>query len=250
MYVRNHAEAHKERLSFARNAYLDANEQTAIGSSSGNVVTPSHRAFQRLVETQKEHQEKLKRQRTQAVLFVGGFFLCNVIAYVLRGREVTVKSDLDYKELPVAIFPLLVLQAILYPLQGWVNMFVFLRPSYIRLRTSFPSESKLWWFRHTIFGDPVEGIGSTDNANKPVQVTKGIKNAEKRKTSLTANSGEGGIFPGNLSVSETDPKEQKGSRRKCVDGDEKVDPKKSLERGSSIVIMDGSIHTVRSSDVD
>ncbi|CAJ1945566.1 unnamed protein product [Cylindrotheca closterium] len=252
-YVRKHVQAHKERLSFARNAYLDATEQSAgtNGSSKKKNAerSPSQGAFQRLEETQKQHQEKLQKLRTQAFLFVGGFLLCNVIAYALRAREAIVGSGIDLKELPVTTFPFLVLQAMLYPLQGWVNMFVFLRPSYLRLRMSFPSESKLWCFRHAIFGDPED---CSNRASEPVPLKGGTRKVERRTTSQTAKSEEGAITSGNLSASDTtESKEGKDSRRSAVDGnDHQADPKESPERSSSIVMMDGSVHTVRSADMD
>ncbi|KAL3938777.1 MAG: hypothetical protein SGBAC_006386 [Bacillariaceae sp.] len=76
----------------------------------------------------------LRLVSSQAFLFVGSFLLCNTLTFVLRyivpGRlgGDTQQNYIAEMEIPFNNFTLMVLQAILFPLQGLLNMMIYVRP--------------------------------------------------------------------------------------------------------------------------
>lgn len=91
---------------------------------------------------------------TQAFLYVGAFLISTIWTYSLRIWEGASSRDSHSHE--NGYFPLLVMQAIFKPLQGFLNVFVFARPSYIKARDAHPRESRLWAFRRALHGDKIK----------------------------------------------------------------------------------------------
>lgn len=77
----------------------------------------------------------LRLVSSQAFLFVGSFMLCNTLTFVLRhiipgnvnGGD-PVQNYNEEMEIPYNHFALMVLQAMLFPLQGLLNMMIYIRP--------------------------------------------------------------------------------------------------------------------------
>lgn len=122
-------------------------------------------SIQRELDIKAREKRRLNYLSTQAIFFVGSIFLCNIIPFTLRYLVAnhiefglvarSTSSYVEEMEIPYRNFPLLVAQAILYPLQGFVNMLVYLRPSYTKNRRKFPEETRLWAFRRAIFGESI-----------------------------------------------------------------------------------------------
>ncbi|CAJ1970344.1 unnamed protein product [Cylindrotheca closterium] len=130
----------------------------------------------RLAELNRRQQQRLKLLRSQAVYFVAIFLICNVPTYVLRFLEASTTTEIGFKELSYRYFPLLLLQSFLYPLQGLMNMFVYLRPKFMTHRANFPMQSKLWVFRRSVFGsviEPKEVVVSHDKKEQEAGTDKG-----------------------------------------------------------------------------
>lgn len=234
-YVRQQAEAHSERLSFARNAYED--------SERPSTITHSDRALQRFKESQKQHQERLQLQRSQAFYFVGSFFCLNILTYILRAAEVLKDSSVGLRELPYKTFPLLVLRAFLYPLQVSSNMFIWLRPAYIRFRTHCPAESKLWCLRQAIFADHVESLGRNENEEPVIKDARRTGKLERRKTALSSNASGGG----DSSRKNLSPPEIKPIKKNTKDGDT-AESNRYPEASASMVKLDGSVQSMSNFD--
>jgi uncharacterized membrane protein YozB (DUF420 family) len=70
----------------------------------------------------------------QSFLYAVGFVLCYAWTLAIRILE---SFGFD-GESEASIFPLLVLQACFSTLQGFINLFIFARPTYLRVRVDFP----------------------------------------------------------------------------------------------------------------
>lgn len=73
---------------------------------------------------------QIRRVATQGFLYVGACFISYIPAFVLRlmgsrGHRLSTEAD---------VYGILVLQSALLPLQGFLNMLIYIRPMYFRLR--------------------------------------------------------------------------------------------------------------------
>jgi hypothetical protein len=89
---------------------------------------------------------KARAVATQAFGYVGTFVLCYTCGLFIKSLE----SFGTVSSAEAGLYPLLLLNSILLPLQGFFNMVVYCRPSYITYRSRFPKESKLWAIRHAL----------------------------------------------------------------------------------------------------
>ena len=104
------------------------------------------------IELRREQYERLQLVATQSYLYVGAFLIPVVWTVILRIME-----GLHYSaEQEDSLFILLVLQQVLLPLQGFLNLLVFARPKYLKSRKEFPDQSRLFAFRRAIYGDDVK----------------------------------------------------------------------------------------------
>ena len=55
---------------------------------------------------------------------------------------------------PKKMYPLLVIQSLFVPLQGFLNLIIYSGPNYMRLRHQFPDKSKGWIIKRVWFGPP------------------------------------------------------------------------------------------------
>lgn len=105
--------------------------------------------------SQSNTDSQVKRIRavaTQAFLYVAGFLICYWPGLTLRIME-SRNSDAEDEN---ALFPLLIMQGICLPLQGFFNCLIYVRPTYQRVRIDFPNESRFWAFRRALHGDKVQ----------------------------------------------------------------------------------------------
>jgi hypothetical protein len=80
------------------------------------------------------HEEQLIRQvATQGFLYVASFLFCYSPAMTMRGIE-----SFTYNFDDASVFPLLVAAAVSLPLQGFLNMFIYNRPAFVRIRVANP----------------------------------------------------------------------------------------------------------------
>lgn len=84
--------------------------------------------------TLTDSTKRVRAVAVQAFLYVGAFLACFSWSVVIRYTDN--RYD-DSKE--AELFPILVLQAILYPLQGFFSIFIYCRPKFLRFATSSPT---------------------------------------------------------------------------------------------------------------
>jgi hypothetical protein len=104
----------------------------------------------------KRQNRRLKLVSSQAFLFVASYFVCNVWSGIMALAESAAKTDSEEHEMMVKYYPIAIFQAALLPLQGLLNMMVYIRPKYLKWRHEFPSETRLWATKRAIFGDEVK----------------------------------------------------------------------------------------------
>ena len=108
---------------------------------------------QQISKIQKDQLRRLYLVRSQSVLFVASYFLSNIWNGLTIAMESRVETEDEEMEQARRYYFVLVLYSFFVPLQGFFNMFVFMRPKYKRYRHDFPNESRLWAFRTTLCGD-------------------------------------------------------------------------------------------------
>jgi hypothetical protein len=89
------------------------------------------------------HSVHIREVVMQGFLYVASFALAYTAAITLRvleGMDYTAKDE-------GRIYWLLVLDAFLKPLQGFLNLFVYCRPNYVRFRANYPELGRLWAIR-------------------------------------------------------------------------------------------------------
>ena len=78
-------------------------------------------------------EKRLRQTRTQAGLYVLAFLLTYLLVGILRRIESSGSNDND-------LFALAVVSTLFFPLQGFWNFFIYVRPRFIDLRAQYPNE--------------------------------------------------------------------------------------------------------------
>lgn len=133
---------------------------TTRTSTNTNTNTSTH--FNTRASTNASSDSQLKRivaVRTQGLLYVGAYSISFIPTMCLRVMESQDFTGSDEAKL----FPFLVLQAIFWPSQGFFNFFIFVRPSYVRIRQTHTEESRGWALRRAVFGE--EKVPKTSRSN-------------------------------------------------------------------------------------
>jgi hypothetical protein len=90
-------------------------------------------------------------------------------------------ESLDYQTKDEgSIFPLLVLNNALLPLQGFFNMFVYTRPSFARFRAAFPQQTSFWALRKACLDSDIPRLRESRVFNS--RGTKSGRNSKKNKS--------------------------------------------------------------------
>ncbi|CAJ1954116.1 unnamed protein product [Cylindrotheca closterium] len=137
----------------------DSNQSGGNTRPKKDVITAGQRRALRLVSS-------------QAFLFVGSFMLCNTVTFVLRHiipanmNGDPVENYIAEMEIPYNNFALMVIQAILFPLQGLLNMMIYIRPKYKNNRLYHCEETRVWAIRRAIFGEAVAPTISGDDVDR------------------------------------------------------------------------------------
>jgi hypothetical protein len=127
----------------------------------------------------KDQARRLRLVSSQAVLFVVCFLISNVwtvFTGLLEDQGNSLEADLT---MLVRTFPIFVLQAIFSPLQGFLNMMVFIRPKYLKFRHLHQEESRFWVVKRSVFGEEVEPTTQPQQQQSGTKPPKqGVGNSE------------------------------------------------------------------------
>ena len=121
--------------------------------------------FQRRESIRRE-DPKLKAVAMQATLYVAA--CCNTVIWMAILR--TFESNGVHREDESDVYWLSLLTCITFPLNGFWNMFIFIRPRYLRLRQRKPPMSRWWAFRECLsmrdFPDRVSLVDRSSQADR------------------------------------------------------------------------------------
>lgn len=175
---------HGEKLHSSTKTTITAEDTVVPASDLADSENSSARDQRQEADALRKKQlQRLRLISSQAFLFVASFFACAIWAFLLGLAEA--KSDNnsteDEKKMLVDNYALLILDSMFIPLQGFLNMFVYLRPKYLRIRDENPSEGRFWVVKRAILGNvfvPKSGNGhpgSGDNKAPQDPVTPRTK---------------------------------------------------------------------------
>lgn len=126
------------------------------GRQNRSEPRPDRSGIIRLPLTRREDRDDPQLRRIRAVAsqgfcFVAAFLMTYLPTLVINISQVYASYPKDMDKL----YPLLVINACFYPAQGFFNLLVFVRPSYLRARKTFPQETRYWALRRAMHGDKV-----------------------------------------------------------------------------------------------
>ena len=130
---------------------LEQNSHTQ-GSSENTTSQVTTNPSKKTSSSDDSKTQRIRAVTTQAFLYVGGFLLAYFWTLVIRIMEGIYLDGEDEGWM----YPLLILQSLCAPIQGFFNLLVYVRPQYVRVRRQFPSESRWWSFRRALLGDSVQ----------------------------------------------------------------------------------------------
>jgi len=120
---------------------------------------------------------KSKKVAIQAALFVGALYLTWIFTTITRIYQITTGKN---------SFVLLVLMATFFPLQGFFNCLVYLRPRYLRSRSRNPDEPvrRVMWLALHHESHPIHGLQTQHSPDGQAVETE---EERRRRRSLTAS---------------------------------------------------------------
>jgi hypothetical protein len=127
-----------------------------------NVRSTIRRMEQRysVVATQNQSRSsefRIRQTALQAALYIGAFILTYLWTSVLRLMENDGKVSSGY-------FSVALLSAFFYPLQGFFNFFIYIRPRYVELSRQHPSETKVDVLGRIFHREPTSGRKKAANS--------------------------------------------------------------------------------------
>jgi hypothetical protein len=111
-----------------------------------------------------KQRRRMKLLGSQALLFVMLYIMCNIWAGIMLLQESTAQTQKEKHAMMVKYFSIAILQAIFYPLQGFCNKLVYVRPKYLTFRYGMPDETRFSVARQAVFGEDVD---NNNNHNEP-----------------------------------------------------------------------------------
>lgn len=128
---------------------------SASPSLSGNEPKPPGTEGPKRISVKTKQLQRLRLVSSQAFLFVASFCVCSIWIFLLGIAESIAKTPEEEAKMMVDIYPMLVLSSTFTPLQGFLNLIVYMRPKWIRFRTEYPEEANYWIAKRIIFGGSI-----------------------------------------------------------------------------------------------
>jgi len=136
-------------------------------------------------------QQRLRKEAaTQGFLYVTTFLLTFLPAFSIQVIEGMVKLGEENLQ---QVYPLLVLNAILLPLQGFFNVFIYVRPNYNRFKAKNPDDSMTSILKHALFDPNIPRIstaplsGPSADPNRALERSSSFKKYSESKKSAASN---------------------------------------------------------------
>lgn len=237
----------QEERTSARNRHFYSSDWGENVFDVSTRIDLAHEKRVREAQMKAKHKKQLRLVLRQADLYIGGVIFCNLATISIRfivGDYDHGESFDDEMQIPHDYYILMVFQAILFPLQGFVNMLVYMKPQYYKNRTDFPDESRWWVFQRCVYGEDIE----------PTTGVVNIEAVSGKTTSTPARSqGEGEVLAENSLPAANDQSSSiKDTERQCnVGATTEENRPKALQKkrqvhsspSSTTILMDGSLQT-------
>jgi len=145
---------------FVRKTLLNAPKPTDLAADATSDVENndvSTRTEEQSDEICRTRDRRLiKEVAIQGFLYVSTFLLTLTPSFVL---QVMYSTGVDDQNI---LYPLAVLNAMLLPLQGFFNVFIYIRPTYIRFRNANGDRPMLFILKQALFDPKIPRMGSTN----------------------------------------------------------------------------------------
>jgi len=160
---------------------------TPLTTGNGDTIdaenTKSKGENETSAERQSVQRELRKEAAVQGFLYVVTFVLTFVPCFIVNIIETIVPYGMED---PVALYPLLVATSTLVPLQGFFNVFVYVRPSYTRFRAANPDKSVLFVLKQALFNPKIPKMNDAVRASSTGIATPSV---ERKYSSMRRKSG-------------------------------------------------------------
>jgi len=168
-----------------------ANEQAIPGNVKNKNLdienrVPLSEADNMLTTRLSRKQRLAKEAAVQGFLYVGCFLLTYTPASIILVIDGNVENG---KENLSMLYPLMVLNSLLLPLQGFFNFFIYVKPSYDRFRGANPNKSKWIILKKTLVEMNVPKIGSIRDSSSTSSLTASQLSATEKKYSEMRKNG-------------------------------------------------------------
>lgn len=142
------------------NANNNAEPRNAEGQSTSSPFARTKSLSASFIIRRRKKKLKSKDaqlQRIREVARQATFYVVAFMATYLTSGVVQILGAYGYdRNDERALFPLLVLQALFLPSQGFFNHLVYIRPSLLRTRRDYPNESWWWVYRRALLGERIQ----------------------------------------------------------------------------------------------
>lgn len=173
-----------EKPTVVRNPETVANRDDSWNFSISHDLNDSHEFEPEDAEGDMERrmvQARLTKEvAIQSLLYVTAYLFTIVPAILLSVLDAAVAYDEADQG---SLYPLLVLNAMLLPLQGFFNFFIYVRPSYSRFRQKHPDEPVWFVLKQALYNPDIPRL-STPHDSTNGTTTKTGKASRKRDINL------------------------------------------------------------------
>jgi len=146
---------------FRLSSYQSQNNvmEIPVAGLQGGQSTRSLGTKKRSVLRSSEKQwERVRSVGRQSFLYVSAYFTCYSFSMVKHALD---GNNFDEIEGSGAYFlPLLILQTIFLPAQGFLNALIYFRPNYIAAKRKYDDQTLVWYIRRSIVGDKIKPVRS------------------------------------------------------------------------------------------
>ncbi|CAJ1931666.1 unnamed protein product [Cylindrotheca closterium] len=157
-----------------------------ITSSSYKANVVYHRKVTHVATA--SHLRRLQLVKSQALLFVASYAFVSMWGGIMAIAEQYAHTEDEELSLLVKMYPIMVLHALLAPMQGLFNMLVYVRPKYLTTRHEFGDQSRWWAMKRAMLGEKrVRASGKPNAPTALPQAMKQVPDAESPKDGVIDN---------------------------------------------------------------
>lgn len=166
----------------SRSVSVDSLDMSAANATTNSGGGTSRRSILRSSDKQ---WQRVREVGKQSFLYVSAFLFCYIWSFFKQGLD---GQNFDEIEGSGAYFlPLLILQALCLPAQGFFNACIYFRPKYIQAKRRYPDQTTSWYLRRSVMGEklkPVRNFNAHAN-NTLMSNTAGDTMGDRRSKRIT-----------------------------------------------------------------